>query len=72
MRIERVEIRHIRMELVHPFTTSMGTEFDEEHIIVRVDGEGLSGWGEVVAEGNPYYSYETVQTAWHILSDFLM
>ncbi len=72
MRIERVEIRHIRIELVHPFTTSMGTEFDEEHIIVRVDGEGLSGWGEVVAEGNPYYSYETVQTAWHILSDFLI
>ena len=72
MKIEKVEIRHIKMELVNPFVTSMGTEYDEEHIIVRVDGEGLTGWGESVAEGTPFYSYETVQTAWHILSDFLI
>ena len=60
------------MDLVSPFVTSMGTEYDEEHIIVRVDGEGVTGWGESVAEGTPYYSYETVPTAWHILSDFLI
>ncbi len=72
MRIDSVEIRHIRMELVSPFVTSMGTEYDEEHIIVRVDGDGVTGWGESVAEGTPFYSYETVQTAWHILRDFLI
>jgi len=72
MKIERIELRHIKMELVSPFTTSMGTEYDEEHIIVRVDGEGLTGWGESVAEGTPFYSYETVTTAWHILKDFLI
>lgn len=72
MKIEKIELRHIRMELVSPFTTSMGTEYDEEHIIVRVDGEGLTGWGECVAEGTPFYSYETVTTAWHILQDFLI
>jgi o-succinylbenzoate synthase len=58
--------------LVNPFVTSMGTEYDEEHIIVRVDAEGVTGWGESVAEGTPFYSYETVQTAWHILQDFLI
>ncbi len=72
MRITQVELRHIKMVLVSPFVTSMGTEYDEEHIIVRVDGEGITGWGESVAEGTPYYSYETVQTAWHILRDFLI
>lgn len=72
MKIEKIELRHIKMELVSPFTTSMGTEFDEEHIIVRIDGEGLTAWGESVAEGTPFYSYETVTTAWHILSDFLI
>jgi len=72
MRIERIELRHIKMILVSPFVTSMGTEYDEEHIIVRVDGEGVTGWGESVAEGTPFYSYETVQTAWHILKDFLI
>ncbi|MFN3693986.1 MAG: o-succinylbenzoate synthase, partial [Ignavibacterium sp.] len=72
MKIEKIELRHIKMELVSPFTTSMGTEYDEEHIIVRVDAEGLTGWGECVAEGTPFYSYETVTTAWHILQDFLI
>lgn len=72
MQIKRVELYHTKMELVSPFTTSMGTEYDEEHIMVRVDAEGLTGWGESVAEGTPFYSYETVQTAWHILEDFLI
>ena len=36
MKIEKIELRHIKMELVSPFTTSMGTEYDEEHIIVRL------------------------------------
>lgn len=72
MRIDRVELFHIKMILRAPFVTSMGVELDEEHIIVRVDGEGVTGWGESVAEGTPFYSYETVPTAWHILSDFLI
>ena len=72
MRIDRIELIHIKMDLVSPFVTSMGTEYDEEHIIVRVDGDGVTGWGESVAEGTPFYSYETVTTAWHILRDFLV
>jgi o-succinylbenzoate synthase len=72
MRIESIELRHIKMILVSPFVTSMGTEYDEEHIIVRIDGEGVTGWGESVAEGTPFYSYETVTTAWHIMKDFLI
>jgi len=72
MIIDRIELRHVKLVLVAPFVTSMGTEYDEEHIIVRVDGEGITGWGESVAEGTPFYSYETVKTAWHILEDFLI
>jgi o-succinylbenzoate synthase len=72
MRFDRIELFHIKMILRAPFVTSMGVELDEEHIIVRIDGEGITGWGESVAEGTPFYSYETVPTAWHILSDFLI
>lgn len=72
MRIDKIELRHTKMELVSPFTTSMGTEYDEEHIIIRIDADGITGWGESVAEGTPFYSYETVKTAWHILEDFLI
>ena len=72
MRIDRIELRHTKMELVSPFETSLGVELYEEHIIVRVDGEGVTGWGECVVEPAPSYSSETLQTAWHILRDFLI
>jgi len=72
MRIDRIELRHTKMELVSPFETSLGVELFEEHIIVRVDANGISGWGECVVEPTPSYSYETLQTAWHILRDFLV
>ena len=72
MRIDKIELHHTKMELVSPFTTSMGTEDYEEHIIVKVNADGIIGWGECVAQGSPFYSYETVQTAWHILQDFLI
>ncbi len=72
MKIERIELRHIKMHLVAPFETSFGVETDEEHIIVRVDAEGITGWGECVASAEPFYAYETTQTAWHILRDFLI
>lgn len=72
MLINRIELRHTKMELVSPFETSLGVELFEEHIMVRVDGEGFSGWGECVVEPTPSYSYETLTTAWHVLRDFLV
>ena len=72
MLIDKIQLYHIKLELVSPFATSMGTEYDVEHIIVKVDSDGVTGWGECVAQAKPNYSYETVQTAWHILQDFLV
>ena len=72
MRLDRVTLFHVRMPLVHPFETSFGVERDRECIIVRVEGDGAVGWGECVAGAGPWYAYETAQTAWHILSDFLI
>lgn len=72
MRIDRIEIRHTKMELVSAFETSMGVETHEEHVLVRLDGGGLTGWGECVVEETPLYSSETVQTAWHVLRDCLI
>ena len=45
MLIKRIELRYTKMELVEPFVTSMGVETHEEHIIIRVDSEGVTGWG---------------------------
>jgi o-succinylbenzoate synthase len=72
MVLDRVTLFHARMSLVSPFETSFGVEQERECIIVRVDSGGLAGWGECVASTGPWYSYETVQTAWHVFADFLI
>ncbi len=72
MKVESIELRHIKMKLLSPFKTSMGTDFFVEHIIIKVQSDGISGWGECVAEGNPFYSSETINTSWHILKDFII
>jgi O-succinylbenzoate synthase len=72
MPIDRVELVLIAMPLVAPFETSFGVETVEEHILVRVDGDGITGWGECVASEGPWYSYETNKTALHILRDILI
>nr|MBI2905906.1 o-succinylbenzoate synthase [Chloroflexota bacterium] len=72
VRIEQIELRHISMPLVAPFETSFGSESEREGLIVTLRGDGLTGWGEVVASHAPGYSPETAQTEWHILHDFII
>ena len=72
MKIERIELFHIKIPLVAPFETSFGVTTDRESIIARVTADGVTGWGECVADADPGYAYETVQTAWHIITDFLI
>ena len=71
MRVEELELFQIEMPLVNPFTTSFGTEYDRPCIIVRLAGEGAEGWGECVAGAGPWYSYETIGTAWHVMTNFI-
>ena len=40
-------------------------------MLVRLDGGGVTAWGECVADNDPYYGPETVETAWHITAEFL-
>ena len=67
MRIEGIELHHIVMPLVHPFETSFGRTDVRPCILVAVHSQGLTGWGECPVEAAPYYSYETIETAWHTL-----
>jgi len=59
------------MPLISPFETSFGRTTDRECILIALQSEGLTGYGECVADRDPGYSYETTGTAWHILKDFI-
>lgn len=73
LRLRRITLYHLRMPLVTPFETSFGRITHRECLLVEVqDADGVVGWGEVVAEREPGYAYETTGTAWHILGEFLI
>jgi o-succinylbenzoate synthase len=69
--IDRIELRLLRLPLVRFFETSFGRVTDKTFVLVRLMGDGLEAWGECVAEETPYYSAETTETAWHVITGFL-
>jgi len=71
VRIERLELRLLELPLVRFFETSFSRVSDKQFILVRVEGDGVTGYGECVADRDPYYSAETNETAWHIIAAFI-
>ena len=71
MKIRRLTLREIHLQLLSPFQTSFGTSSLRRILLVEAEADGAVGWGESTAGENPCYSYETVQTAWLILRDYL-
>jgi O-succinylbenzoate synthase len=72
VRLDAVELFVVRLPLVRPFETSFGRLEQREFVLVKVNAAGLAGWGECVAEADPFYSAETTTTAWHILTKYLV
>jgi o-succinylbenzoate synthase len=71
MRVRKITLREIHLPLIAPFQTSFGTSTLRRIPLIEVDVDGVVGWGECTAGEDPYYCYETVETAWHIRRDFL-
>jgi o-succinylbenzoate synthase len=71
VRIDRLELRLLRLPLVRFFETSFGRVHEREFLLVRLEEAGAHGLGECVADGCPYYSAETTRTAWHIIAEFI-
>jgi O-succinylbenzoate synthase len=71
VRIERIELRLLRLPLVRFFETSFGRIHERPFVLVTVEGEGTTGAGECVADASPFYSSETTRTAWHVIAGFI-
>src|SRR4051812_1142906 len=72
MKIEQITLREIRMPLLFRFETSFGFTTERRIVLVEVVGDGASGWGEVTAGEGPFYNEEDTETAWHVLSKFVI
>jgi O-succinylbenzoate synthase len=72
MKFDQVGIHHLRMKLKSSFVTSFGSIDTRDCLILEVMSDGITGYGECVADKDPGYSEETSSTAWHVLKDFLI
>lgn len=72
MKIKRVTLRRLRMPLRSHFETSFGRIYTRDCILLEMESENFTGYGECVADRDPGYSYETTSTSWHILEDFIL
>src|SRR5580698_2236172 len=71
MKIEALTLHEIKMPLVDFFETSFGRIYDRRILLVSVQCDGITGWGECVADGAPFYSSEWIDSAWLTLQHWL-
>jgi O-succinylbenzoate synthase len=71
MRLKKLTLREIHLPLIAPFQTSFGTSHLRRILLLEAETDSATGWGECVAGEDPFYSYETVETAAHILRDHI-
>jgi O-succinylbenzoate synthase len=64
LNIDAIHLREINMPLAYPFETSFGITTARRVLLVELESDGLTAWGECVAGEHPYFSDETVDTAW--------
>ena len=70
--IDSIELREIRLPLLHFFETSFGRTTERRIVLACVrDRDGTEGWGEFTAGEGPFYSDEWTDTGWDTLSQFL-
>ncbi|MGM9988480.1 MAG: o-succinylbenzoate synthase, partial [Bacillaceae bacterium] len=73
MKITSVTIYHIQAPLKTPFRASYGVYEQRESFLLEVQEEnGITGWGEVVAFSQPWYTEETIKTTYQMLKDYLI
>jgi O-succinylbenzoate synthase len=72
LRIDRITLREIRLPLREPFRISSGVVAERRICLLELrDADGVTGWSECVAMEQPNYSPETIDTAWHAITEWI-
>ena len=72
LRLARITLREIRMPLREPFEISSGRTTGRRILLLELaDTDGATAWSECVAGEQPSYSAETVDTAWHAVTEWI-
>jgi O-succinylbenzoate synthase len=67
-----IALREIRLVLREPFRISSGVMSERRILLLELtDADGATQWAECVAFNVPIYSYETIDTAWSAIRDWI-
>jgi O-succinylbenzoate synthase len=72
MKIEKIGIFLVKMELKHPFRTSFGVTKERDILLISLQSGDKTGWGECVAEQGPWYSGETITSCKHTITEYII
>lgn len=71
--IQDIHLHGVGLPLVERLRTSASWEPFKSAVLVEViTAEGVSGWGECPTKMRPSYAYESMGTALHVLTEFLI
>ena len=72
MKIDRAVLREVPLRLREYFEISSGGQQERRVLLLTLHADGLEAWSECVAMSEPSYAYETTETAWHVLTEFML
>lgn len=71
--VKSVTLHRVRLALVEPFRISNGVVVEKDAILIEVrTDDGVVGWGEASAMQGSFYSDDTPDSTWEVLSKQLV
>ena len=71
MLVERIDLYHVAMPLLYPWRTASHEEWAIHSVLVRIESDGVAGWGETTPFADPAFSPEWAGGALAVLRDWL-
>jgi O-succinylbenzoate synthase len=72
LKIEQIELTHVRVPLVEPFRISSGAVAEKDAIVVAIRSDGLTGYGESSPMSGAFYSTDTPELSWAELREVVV
>jgi O-succinylbenzoate synthase len=69
--ISKIDIFHINRPLLTPFNTAFADNYTIDGILVRMESDGVVGWGEGSPWAGPFYSGEWAEGAFSLAKNWL-
>ena len=71
MKIDKITIYRVCNPIKHPYVTAFGSQSAFNSVVVKLESDGICGWGETAPGGGPFFSCYTDKTCFSISKDFI-